>query len=297
MDTNSRSAWTDAALEAFLDGALGEADAAELGEALREDPALRARLAEIRRGDEVMLEALLTAVEDPRPRARGTGAGVWAVAAAACVAVAGGVWIAGGVRGAGGSAPEPAEGVVHKNEVDGRGEADVEEEVYDPVPVVLVVKLPARGAALGGAAAGGNGHGQSESGGESARGVEGRLAEALAAGDVAAAVALIDGAGARAQEGAYRQIGELMRSAAIAEKVLDSMAPAQQLAACRLWAEDPKLRTVVFPRLAALGRSGELGEELAAVVREMSEREELRPWLRSYGLAAGAAVRGWERRG
>ena len=42
---------------------------------------------------------------------------------------------------------------------------------------------------------------------------------------------------------------------------------------------------------------GALGEELAAVVREMSEREELRPWLRSYGFAAGAAVRGWERRG
>lgn len=292
------TAWSDADLEAFLDEALDEDVAAAVGKSLREEPALRARLAAISRADALMTEAL-SAPASQRAAAGGAGRRWVAMgaAAAACVLLGVGVWagmsMGSGAAGDGTDRNGAMRGTVI---VEARGSGDVGagevvREEYDAIPVVLSVKLPARPAR--GAPARFGGGVPARAGGPT---VESQLAGALAAGDVPLAVVLIEGASATAQEGAYRQIGELMRSATLAERVLDSMAPEQQLAACRLWAEDPKLRTVVFPRLALLAEGGEVGPELAAVVGAMSRRDELRPWVRSYGLAAamerGGAPRG-----
>lgn len=86
------------------------------------------------------------------------------------------------------------------------------------------------------------------------------------------------------REAELLEFGRTLRSAMEIRETLDAMTPAEQLRACRVWAEHPTLRPVTFERLLALREDPAVRDEVLALVDEMRDVDELRPWLRSYRL-------------
>lgn len=84
-----------------------------------------------------------------------------------------------------------------------------------------------------------------------------------------------------------RDMGERIRSAMEAEAALAAMSADEQLDACRVWAMEPRLRPVAFAQLRRLSEAEATREGAARAAADLAAQRELRPWLKSYGMASG----------
>lgn len=257
---NAPHAWTTLDLELYADDALPPESRERLSAALREDPALRERLAGVGRVDGLARRALETPPAASAPALR-TGVPWRRVAAlAACLALA-----ALALKAALRAPVAPLDPATNRAPGTPWSRAT-------PSAVRVVLSLPATAA-----------RGRASDAVPPAD-----LTSALAVGDVDRAAAVIAAADGEARDAQYRALGEMIRSAAAAEQVLDRLSPAEQLEACRRWAEQPRLRPAAFARLDRLSRSPELAREFALVISTLAERPELQAWVRSYVRAAPA---------
>lgn len=260
---NTTHAWTTLDLELYADDALPEETRERLSDSLRQDPALRERLAGVSRLDALARRALAAPLTPsaalPPPALR------WSrfAALAACLALA-----AIALRIVFRPAPVPVDPTTITTAASPhRAPSGV--RVVLSLPVTASTPRPPSDAATADAPAA-------------------ELASALAEGDVDRAAAVIAAAEGEARDAQYRALGELIRSASAAEAVLDRLSPAEQLEACRRWAEQPRLRPAAFARLDRLSRNPDLTREFAVVIGTLADKPELRAWVRSYVRATPA---------
>ena len=116
-----------------------------------------------------------------------------------------------------------------------------------------------------------------------------QLDRTLRAGRVQDTVLLLESMSGDQRGVAYRHIGELLRSAFIAEQILDHLGPSEQLAVCGEWAREPRLRPVAFTRLRRLSGEPSLSDALQLLTSKLAQEPDLRIWLRSYQLVHRAA--------
>lgn len=268
------SAWSRRDVERFCDGDLPADVAGRLGDQARTDPALSARLADVRRFDSELRHALL-APPVVREACRSSAAWRWTMGAAACVAVIciAALWLR--------PAPVPTAPIVRP------GPGLALEAAIEPAPFRVVWERPARRAAPREPDA-------PEAPGPltgvpSAAALPGDLDAALRRGDTRAAAEALAEAEGPLRDRMLRRLGEIIHSAGSAQRVLDGLSVEQQLEACRLWAREPGLQNIVFARLARLAGDERTRPAAATVVGALAGDAELLPWLRRYGLAGGGA--------
>jgi hypothetical protein len=258
--------WTALDLELFHDEELEDARLYELNDELRLDDHLRARLANVRQLNDSLREVLLC----PRPISMQTIR--WrpaaALTAASLILLYGAVvWYQQP------AAPGP---LVVENEQSSEPE-------YRPIRIVFSLAVPGDNAVS---------PPRSQPRMSATRltattpddGVTylRRLDRALASQDIQAALDLIVSAPAEQQRMAYARLGQMLRSAHVAELILDSLGPPEQLAVCDAWAREPHLRPIVFSRLQHLAVDDSMAEKLQVLVSDFSHDPELRAWLRAY---------------
>jgi len=275
--TRRGKSWTTEHLELLRDGELDAARRDELTEDLRRDPTLRERLATVYRVDDALRVALI----EPDSTARRRECSTWSrsrfiVAAASLLLVATAVaWYA-VFR-----PPLNNSGASDGVRTDQRQVAEAVE--YEPIRVVL--SLPVRPAW------------QDTSGFQSATAEHrersdrptrdsfvARLNDALRKERIEEALSLLDEASKEERGLAYRYIGELLRSAQLAEELLDRVTPHEQVAVCGEWAREPGLRPVVFTRLRRLSQDPGLSDDVQLLVTRLAREPTLRSWLFGYQL-------------
>lgn len=275
---NTPRQWTTEELERLVDGDLPEPDRSALQAELRTDALLQARHAAILRGDEALRLALLTPRLAGRRNVR-LGLLIAPIAAAVLFAAIGWtLWSRGGGIGDP-SGPARSGPASHHDPFTAQPAGGRPDFVVAELPIKRRAasqprpEAAPRGAHLAQAP-------------EPAQ----PLRERLSRGDAAGVIELIDGTAPADRAALYQQLGEVLRSAATADRVLDQLSPEGQLAVSQAWAHEPRLRTVAFQRLQRLALEPELQTRLAAAVHELERTPNLRPWLRSYrleGLSAG----------
>lgn len=249
--------WTDADLEAYLDGEMPNCEAEAMAACLRTDPELRARCTAASRADELARESLVRHVSRSPPatmrsRVRWLRVGVGAAAGvAACAAIVVVLRTPPAERpGVRASVTPGVTGVSRPTAPSGQ----------HLVRVVLSVPLA--------------GAGPQASSAPSAE-----LTSPEEHKEVGAATDRHAGAGGGNAE--MRRLGETLRSATSARRALDELPREAQLTACEEWARAPHLRTVAFTRLRELGRDGH-EEDVRRVVGRLAENPVLRGWVASY---------------
>ena len=280
--TRDTEPWTTQALELYHDEELDDTRRAELSEALRRDPALRERLASVRGVDETLRDALLDEnPAEPLPLVRALCRSRPALAAACVLIAVTAAW-----------ALFPGRGPVERIEVAQTG--DVQQpgpgarREYQGIRVLfsLPVQTPLRATPV-----------------ETARQVDekaptheriattfdasgflSRVDRLLDSGQVEGTLDLLAGASEGQRAVAYRHMGELLRSAYVAEQILDRLSPREQVAVCSEWAGEPGLRPIVFDRLRRFSKVPELSDHVQVVVARLAEDGTLRSWLRGYQL-------------
>lgn len=288
-DTNTN--WTVQELELYHDDELDAARRDALTAALRREPALRERLAALQSLDALTRAALVSEPVFKPAGVRGFAGSRrffrFAVPAAAAVllaAVLGWHWRAGSNKAMTPLVDSAAPRVVKASPVT----AD-----YEPIRVVFSTPArPARPKDKNSAEARPQEAAKPTKSAKAADADEkpfaARLNEALAAGRVPEALELLDQASPAEREFAHRRLGEILRSADAAERLLDSLPPAEQLAVVGDWVKSPRLRPVAFARLGQLSQNAALNEKIVPVVDRMRADPALRPWLRSYRVAPDA---------
>ncbi|MFQ5494485.1 MAG: hypothetical protein ACE5EX_03810 [Phycisphaerae bacterium] len=277
--TRPREPWTTLDLELYRDDQLGAARRNALAADLRADPTLRRRLAAVHRVDEVLRGALLDPTLGHRSAAgHGRPGSRWWLAAASVLLMLSGTWwylflrpvaIQGGAADAMPAADRPLAGVTD----------------YEAIRVVFSFPVPATtrdGSARPAARAG-----RSADAARTAAGTRrflSRLDRALREGRLQDSLLMLKDSSQEDSRTAYRHIGELIRSAASAEQILNRLSPREQLAVCSEWAVEPRLRPVVFSRLRRLADESGLSDEVQRVVFRFAEQPALRSWLRGYQL-------------
>ncbi|MCH9002782.1 MAG: hypothetical protein IIC02_09440 [Planctomycetes bacterium] len=276
--------WTTRDLELFHDDELDDRQHDALSDALRRDPALRDRLVSVRNVDEQLRDFLLDPASGGEDRrASWSVPASWIAAAAACVLVSVSLlWHFTGNR-----SPTDAPFVVQGDATP--IETSTKASVYEPIRVVLT--LPARTK-------------QDEETVESVLSPEppteanekilpqedirtflASLNRSLAGGQVSQIVRLLREAPSEQRTVAYRFLGELLRSAEVAEQILDRLPPREQLAVCKVWAYEPGRRPVAFDRLHRLSSDPELSGEVRTVIADLHQDPSLKKLLRSYRFA------------
>ena len=273
--------WTTPDLELFHDDELDERKREAMSDALRCDPALRDRLVSVRNVDDQLRDFLLDPASGSEVRrASWSGRDSWFAAAAACILVS--VSLLWHVMGDG--SPNGAPVVVQSDSTP--IETSIKASVYEPIRVVFT--LPARTK-------------QDEETVESVRPPEppieandptllpphnrlflARLNRSLAGGHTSQTVRLLRDAPREQRTEAYRLLGELLRSANVAERILDLLPPREQLAVCKVWAHEPGRRPVAFDRLHRLSSDPELSGEVRTVIADLHQDRSLQKLLRSY---------------
>ena len=111
------------------------------------------------------------------------------------------------------------------------------------------------------------------------------LNRSLAGGNVSQTARLLRDAPSDQRTVAYRFLGELLRSADVAERILDQLPPREQLAVCKVWAHEPGRRPVAFDRLHRLLLDPELSGAVRTVIADLHQDPSLKKLLRSYRFA------------
>lgn len=272
----------DRTLELYLDDALDARQARALEDALARDPALRRRLALLRRGDDLARRALTLEHPAPAP-GRINLRRLLPTLAAAGLAMATGVAL---VRT--GHAPPaippvtapaqpvvsvgpPSPGVRVLLEIPLRGPAPLARQKAPTAPVATtpdaIAGVPAAAPDAAPAAAPG-----------SIRDLE----RALEAGDAAGAARLLASMPEPDRARAEGVISRTLRSARTAELLLDELGPEAQVTLASRWALEPELRPVAFDRLRRLA-----GEEATSALVEtelarLSRLRDLGAWVRGF---------------
>ncbi len=253
MNTPNPERWSDLDLELYHDGELTGPARTELSESLRESPELRARLSRIARLDALTSRALAGAPSAPLPISRAVVRTVGGIGLAACLAL---LFVPFLARRPG-AAPTPPVPTPR-----------TEVAVAPPPAARIVLTLPVIKRAA------------------SAEPRSGDASSRADSSDGDRLAALPSDASAPERDAQFRRLGEIIRSAARAEELLDALPAHEQLAACRVWADDPRLRPFAFARLDRLRSRDELSDQYRAVLTGFSSRPELSPWVRSYLRAA-----------
>ncbi len=274
--------WTTEDLERFHDGQLDEPQRSALSEDLRRDPQLRERYATVRRIDELMHTALTTERVDRRDSWRLMSPFVVRALAAACllVAVSAYWWFP---RGGHSSAKLQ---VAHSPDADQAAEPGG--TTYRPIRVVF--SLPVRKAPPDAA-------GEVEPLPESDVGAEAvaavvrenmifltRLDQAMGAERIEETLALLADASAGQHAVGYQYMGELLRSASVAEQILNRLSPEEQVQVCGHWAREPAVRSVAFSRLRRFLAEPSLSKDVRVVLERLARNPALHSWLRGYRL-------------
>lgn len=283
--------WTTHDLELFHDDELDDRKRDAMSDDLRRDPALRDRLVSVRNLDDQLRDFLLDPASGGEDRrASWSVRASWIAAAAACVLVSVSLlWYVTG-DGSPNGAPVVAQGDATRfNTSTKKVEISTKHSVYEPIRVVFT--LPARTK-------------QDEETVESVPPPEppieaddptllppdnrpflARLNRSLADGNVSQTVRLLRDAPSEQRTVAYRFLGELLRSAEVAEQILDRLPPREQLAVCKVWAYEPGRRPVAFDRLHRLSSDPELSGAVRTVIADLHQDPSLRKLLRSYRFA------------
>jgi hypothetical protein len=263
--TTPRSDWDIQELELFHDEELDAECVAALSDDLRHDAALRARLASVRGLDERIRWALLQPSSQPAKARAGFRPRIAAVAATVAAAAGASLWLwpvgPGPTETTADHSPQAAPynavRIVFATPVAGPiGERQPTEEGRKPGPTARL----------------------------DGRGTLERMDDALSEGRVEEALELMASVDAGARRAAYRHLGDVLRSAQVAESLLARLEPAEQLEVCSVWAAEPSLRPVVFGRLRQLSSDPSVANELQSLVVALSQRPGLRSWLRGYDL-------------
>ncbi len=283
--------WTTHDLELFHDDELDDRKRDAMSDALRRDPGLRDRLVSVQNVDEQLRDFLLDPASSGEDRRAPWSVRALSIAAAAaCVLVS--VSLLWYVTGDG--SPNGVRVVVQGDATPAdtstrQVETSTKKSVYEPIRVVFT--LPARTK-------------QDEETVESVPPPE-PLAEAndpalvppdnrpflaslnrsLAGGNVSQTVRLLRDAPSEQRTAAYRFLGELLRSADVAEQILDQLPPLEQLAVCKVWAHEPGRRPVAFARLHRLSLDPELSGAVRTVIADLHQDPSLKKMLRSYRFA------------
>jgi hypothetical protein len=269
--------WTTEDLELLRDEELDATRRDELSEDLRRDPALRERLATVYRVD----DALRVALTEPDSTAHRWLGGTLSrsrfilAAASLLLAVTAVAWYA--VLRPSSHSRNLADGVGKEQ----RQSAEAVE--YEPIRVVFSLPVqPTRQDARSTQTVMADRHEQPA---RPARGgFLARLNDALRTEQIQEALSLLDGASKNERGLAYRYIGELLRSAQLAEELLDRLTPQEQVTVCGEWAREPGLRPVVFTRLRRLSQDPGLSEDVQVLVTKLAREPTLRSWLLGYQL-------------
>jgi hypothetical protein len=265
--------WTTADLERFIDGELDPTPRESLADAIRSDPSLRTAVGQIRRIDTLVRRTLAApaANRTQRPALGRRIALAGPVAAAAVLLIA--VWAT--VR------PVARPAAPERN---GDTVSATAASTYEPIRVVLTLPVRPGPAMRTTQPVHDDKPPRADLAPEIASAASPALDELLAKGDIDAAVSLLAVAPRNERIAGYARLGELLLSARNAERVLDTLSPADQLDVCATWAAEPALRFVAFRRLEKLAGSPELANALAGVVNTLARDDVMRPWLMSYRL-------------
>lgn len=274
--------WTTEDLERFHDGQLDEPQRSAIGEDLRRDPELRERYSTVRRIDELMHAALTKQTADQLDRARLLSPIAVQVLAAACLLVAVSTfwWFS---RGGHSSAGHQ---MAHRSDAD---------QVTEPAgkayrPIRIVFSLPVRKAAP-------DSTGELDPLPESDADAEAvaaemrentmfltRLDRAIAAQHVEETLDLLADASAGQRAVGYQYMGELLRSASVAEQILDRLSPQEQVQVCAHWAGEPVMQSLAFSRLRRFSTEPSLSKNVRVVLDKLARDPALHSWLRGYSL-------------
>ena len=276
--------WTTHDLELFHDDELDDRKRDAMSDALRRDPALRGRLVSVRNVDDQLRGFLFDPASSGEDRRASRSVPALPIAAAAaCVLVSVSLLWYVMDDGSPNGAPVIVQGDATAVETSTKAGA------YEPIRVVFT--LPARTK-------------QDEETMAPVTPPEppleandptllppdnrpflARLNLSLADGNVSQTVLLLRDAPSEQRTAAYRFLGELLRSADVAEQILDRLPPHEQLAVCKVWAYEPGRRPVAFDRLHRLSLDPELSGAVRTVIADLHRDPSLKKLLRSYRFA------------
>lgn len=261
--------WDRSDLERFVDDDLPAETAERVRTDLLESGELRSRLSEVRHTD-TLLSAALGAPIRRRVDGRRVGA---MLAAGLAVAAGAWAWIEQPWQ-SGGLTHRDHEVIAHApllNE-DKAGAGVDEPDAFRG----LVLEIPVRGVVVQPRAE------AVEPSAPAASGANDPIDRAVRDGRVLDAGVMIAGATEEQRSRSLQQLAAMVRSGAIADQVLDTLPPAQQVEACRAWASEPRLRPAVFARLKKLMGDDEVGAAAAGLAKSFERSSELRAWAASY---------------
>ena len=281
--TRPTKTWTTEDLELYHDEELDPARRSELSAALRRDPALRKRLATVRRVDDLLAGALVAELPASRRSLRIVLSGRAPLVAAASLLIA--------VTAAGWFTVKhwpPGETRVAEDAPQRSSDAAAQVE-YRAIRVVF--SLPVRKTSPETPSQVPTNASPDTKSVAAVAAVRddapflARLDWMLKTGRMQEALDLLNGASENQRAVAYRHMGNLFRSAYVAEQILDGLSPREQLAVCRQWARQPLVRPTAFDRLRRFSRQPGLSGEVDVVVAELAKEPELETWLHGYQLA------------
>jgi hypothetical protein len=261
--TGSRESWTTHDLELFADERFDSERVSQLTDDLRRDAALRTRLAQVRRTDEVLRAALL----QPRPITKFSGAPVLRRSlAAASVLLFVGVtgWL---VWGRTGGAPLALSGLATTNSTRAV-------RIVFSIPLSTESVLSSQKVLPG----------QSSTSAQDERALLSQIRLLLAAGQAKEAVELLTGTAPDGRRLDHRYLSEFLQSAQVAELLLDGLNLNEQVTVCGEWASEPAIRPMVFARLRRLSEEPSVSSEVGSVLADLAADPELRAWIRGYQL-------------
>ncbi len=274
--------WTTQDLELYHDEELEPAQRSKLSDALRRDPELRERLATVRRVDDLLGAALVDDVRTARRPLRLVFSRSVPVAAAAgvLIAVTAAAWFS-VKHWPHGEIPVAQNANQRPSDLAGQPE-------YRPIRVVFSLPIGTASPKPAGRPAT-----TTRTKTNSVVAVAAvrddasfvaRLDRMLKIGRIQEALELLEGASDNQRAVAYRRMGQLLRSAYVAEQILDRLSPREQLAVCRQWARQPLVRPTAFDRLRRFSRQPGLSGDVQVVVTELAKDPELGTWLYGYQL-------------
>jgi hypothetical protein len=111
-----------------------------------------------------------------------------------------------------------------------------------------------------------------------------RLDQAMGAERIEETLGLLAEASAGQRAIGYQYMGELLRSASVAEQILDRLSPQEQVQVCGHWAGEPVMQSLAFSRLRRLLDEPSLSKEVRVVVDRLARNPALHSWLRGFRL-------------
>jgi hypothetical protein len=75
-----------------------------------------------------------------------------------------------------------------------------------------------------------------------------------------------------------------LRSASLAEQILNRLSPEEQIQVCGHWAREPAVQSVAFSRLRRFSTEPSLSKDVRVVLDRLAQNPALQSWVRGYRL-------------